>query len=148
MKKIIYIYNKKRAHKILPLIEGLPFILVKRLRDILRIKNKTDYNYLVLIDSFGRWGVLGITATLVLNAKLVVRLRGEIFKEQRELLIYSKGFYRWIRFFANFLIAKQCLKTAKMIIYNSNYWLCFRHKMKVGDRSNFKLAIIICYCFF
>jgi len=121
MEKIIYIYNKDRAHKILPLLEGLPVILMNKLRDIFRIKNKGNYKHLVLIDSFGRWGVLGIITTLLLKAKLVVRLRGEIFKEQRELLVNDKGFYRWFRYFANLLIAKQCLKMAKMIIYNSIY---------------------------
>ena len=118
---VVYVNNPTRAHKILPLLEGLPVTVVKGLGDVARLRRDRGTRSIVLIDSFGRPGVMGLAASVLLGAPLVVRLRGEFFKEERERAGARSDRLRWARYWGNVVLARLCLRAARGVLYNSRY---------------------------
>lgn len=121
MGKIVYINNPSRAHKLLPLLEGIPVQVIKSWRDLFALRRAVEPNTMVLIDNLGRFGVLGFGLSILLRAPLVVRLRGEFFREERERVEARLGWFRWVRYWGNNLVARLCLWQARMVICNSRY---------------------------
>ena len=118
---VVYVNNPTRAHKVLPLLEGLPVTVVKRFGDLLRLKRDHGARNVVLIDTFGRPGMMGLAASVLLRAPLIVRLRGEFFKEERERAEVRTDALRWARYWGNVFLARLCLRAARGVVYNSRY---------------------------
>lgn len=121
MGKIFYINNPSRAHKLLPLLEGIPLQVIERWEDLLALRRAAKPGNIILIDSLGRFGVIGFCLSLLLRAPLVVRLRGDFFREERERARARTGWFRWIRYGGSIFVAKLCLWRANMLIFNSEY---------------------------
>ncbi|MGB3680996.1 MAG: glycosyltransferase family 4 protein [Rubrobacteraceae bacterium] len=119
--RAIYVRNPSRAHKVLPLLEGIPVELIKSWRDLLNLKRAPDVGTVVLVDNFGRWGVLGVLAAFSLRAPLAIRLRGEYFREERERAVVRTGLFRWPRYLGNILLARLCIHRSRMVVCNSRY---------------------------
>lgn len=118
---VVYVNNPTRAHKILPLLEGLPVTVVKGLGNLLRLWSARGARNVVFIDTFGRPGATGLAASALLGAPLIVRLRGEFFKEERERAEVRIDALRWARYWGNVLLARLCLRAARGVVYNSRY---------------------------
>lgn len=119
--KIVYVNNPTRAHKILPLLEGLSVTTVKGFGDLRRLRRGSGARGAVLIDTFGRLAVMGLAASALLGAPLIVRLRGEFFREERERAEVRTDRLRWARYWSNLLLARLCLRAARGVVYNSRY---------------------------
>jgi glycosyltransferase involved in cell wall biosynthesis len=78
-------------------------------------------NRIILIDSFGKYGVIGYLLSILFRVPLVIRMRGNFYQEINEVLNIETGLYRWIRYYGNRLLAMICFKRAKIIVYNSHY---------------------------
>ena len=117
---IIYIHNASRAHKILPLIEGSNVLVVKGWADLIGIWNLPPDNAVVLIDSFGNYAIKGLILSIVLHAPLVLRIRGEFFREEKEKR-KNKSFFGKARSWVSVFLAKVTLRRCKKVICNSNY---------------------------
>ena len=121
MVEVFYISNPSRAHKLLPLLEGRPVTALKGWRDLRLLKRSRNRKVVVMIDSLGRFGIIGFTASLLLRAPLIIRLRGEFFREEHERFKARSGSLRWVRYWGSVLVAKFCLWQAAMVIFNSKY---------------------------
>ena len=94
--------------------------LVKGWRNLSQIKRTPDVDTVVLVDSFGRAGMLGVLLAAILRAPLVVRLRGDFFREWPERAL-TRSRLRWAYARTSLLLAKVCLERAQLIICNSAY---------------------------
>lgn len=121
MGKIFYINNPSRAHKLLSLLEGMPLQVIESWSDLFTLRRAAKSGNVILIDSLGRFGVLGFCLSVLLKAPLVVRLRGDFFREERERAEARVGWFRWVRYLGSILVAKLCLWHADMLIFNSEY---------------------------
>lgn len=119
---IVLVRNPNRAHKLLCLLEGRVVVQVETLGDLVRVfRTHNGPIGLVLIDSFGRWGGIGLLGSMILRAPLVVRLRGEFFREVRERgRVRARGLAT-LRSIAERLSGELCLRAARGIVYNSQY---------------------------
>ena len=121
MKKIVYIYNPSRAHKILPLLEEWQVFLLKNWQDMWKLLIKPNEITMVIVDSFGRWSILALITSIGLKVPLIVRLRGEVFREAHELVCTQPTLLKWLRYWSRIAIVKFCLWRANMLIFNSEY---------------------------
>jgi glycosyltransferase involved in cell wall biosynthesis len=121
MKKIIYVQNPRCAHEILPLLDRDFSYKVHKVKDILILIKKSKEYGAVIIDSFGRFGILALLVSFLLRIPLIIRLRGEFFREQLERTKTQTGTLRWIRYFWRVSLAKFFFLRSKMVIVNSRY---------------------------
>lgn len=120
--QIVYVHNPSRGHKLLPLLEGLTPTSLGTWRDLVSLVRSGDTKpRVVIIDTFGRWGAFGLFASFVLRSPLVIRLRGEFFREAWERLQGQNGIRRWFKYLSNVILARLCLKKAEMVMFNSRY---------------------------
>lgn len=118
--RIIYMHSPSRkSRKLLPLLEGLPVVSVRGFRDLLRLRPSS--NDVVIMDQFGRWALFGLAASVFLRAPLVIRLRGEFFREERERAEARSDYIRWPRYLLNVLLGKLCFQRARKVLCNSHY---------------------------
>ncbi len=138
MKKIIYVNNPRRAHKILPLLVGMDVLVIKDWAGFLHVRKFKDGDCAVLIDSFGSFGVKGMMLALVFGLPLVVRLRGDFFRERREVYEIAPSLFARIKYFGQYWVAVVCLKIAKLVIVNSQYLK--RRMLQIYPQKN--LAVV------
>jgi glycosyltransferase involved in cell wall biosynthesis len=119
--RVLYLYNARRAHKLLPLLQSFDVVPAKSWREVARFKRSPDGNDLILTDTFGRFGVTAAVASILLRVPLVFRLRGDFFREQPERAAMSKSRLRRLYYWANVLVARVCLWRARLVICNSHY---------------------------
>ncbi len=93
----MYMHNPRRAHKILPLLEGLVVDQVRGWEDLLRLKRSPGLPTVVVTDGFRSRALLGIISSFLLGAPLAIRLRGEYFREERERTEALSDRLRWPR---------------------------------------------------
>ena len=118
--RVVYMHSPSRkSGKLLPLLEGLPVVSVRNCRDLLSLQPVPGD--VVILDQFGRWALFGLVASLFLRAPLVVRLRGEFFREERERAEARTDLLRWLRYLLNVLLGKLCFRKARLILCNSHY---------------------------
>lgn len=118
--RVVYMHSPSRkSGKLLPLLEGLPVFSVRGWRDLIRLRPVPGD--VVILDQFGRWALFGLVASLFLRAPLVVRLRGEFFREERERAEARTDLLRWPRYLLNVLLGKLCFRKARLILCNSHY---------------------------
>ena len=117
---VVYVRNPLRAHKIIPLLEDFDVHQVEGMWDIWNLRGALRERCVVLVDGFGRFGALGIAASAILQAPLVVRLRGDFFREARDRQTRS-GIRGWLRYGATVAGARVCLWRSDALIYNSHY---------------------------
>lgn len=106
----------------MPLLDGFVVRVLTKLKlsDALQI-SPTRKPDIVLIDAFGRWGVLGLLLSFLYGARLVVRLRGDYFAELKLKWQDRGSIYRKVRVWMSLSIAKWCLRHAAMVIANSQF---------------------------
>lgn len=121
MKNIIYIYNASRAHKILPLLEGNNVFVFKSMTHLYAIRKIAANNAIVLIDSFGMFGIKGILVSMLFGVPLIVRLRGDFFRERQEIYEIRSSILAAPKLFIQLSLAHICILRSKAIIANSNY---------------------------
>ncbi|MBA4116275.1 MAG: glycosyltransferase family 4 protein [Rubrobacter sp.] len=118
--RVVYMHSPSRkSGKLLPLLEGLTVVSVRGWRDLLRLRPAPDD--VVVMDQFGRWALFGLVASVFLRAPLVIRLRGEFFREERERADARPGASRWPRYLLNVLLGKLCFRRATKVLCNSHY---------------------------
>lgn len=122
-KKLVYINNPTRAEKLLVLLNEVGFEKVSSLRDIWRLRGERDQLGAVVLDTFGRFGLLGLSASWFLSLPLVCRLRGEFFREEWEQAVARKGVLRWPRYLVSLVIGRTCICVSEKVIVNSHYML-------------------------
>ncbi len=120
MSSLLYVSSPSRRHKLKPLLVDGSVVEVKGFRGLLDISSNGAYS-LVLIDSFGRWGMWGLIASIRLRVPLVIRMRGDFFSEARWRYRNHNALLGFPRYFVNVLIGYICLKLSKGIIFNSHY---------------------------
>lgn len=118
--RILYLHNDTRAHKLRPLLQGLDVRYVRTWRSLRAAGRECDESF-ILIDSFGKTGALGVLASFLLRFPLILRLRGEVFRDNRERLTGQTGMARWVQYGANQLLAHVALRRASLIVFNSEY---------------------------
>ncbi len=117
--EIAYVHNPTRSHKLLPLFGELPVIEIRNFRDALRLRNRP--NLLVVTDNFGKSGLVGAVGATLARAPFVVRLRGDFFREELERAADRQSYVRWIKYLLNIVLARLCLRKARVVICNSRY---------------------------
>ncbi len=119
--RILCVAGPRRIHKLLPLLDGFDVDLVSE-RDgaaaLLRPRTRPD---LVMLDTFGRWAALALAWSWLCRAPLVVRLRGEYFRERREILDADPGPLRRPRYAVNVALGRLCLSRARLVVTTSDY---------------------------
>lgn len=120
--EIIYIYNPSRYYKVVPLLENFSVAFLKNWQDILSINISDFKGNAVIIDSFGRLGILGLITSFCFNLPLIIRLRGDFFRESRERNWRKKPYiFYCFNYWISVCIAKLCLWRSGLIIFNSHY---------------------------
>ncbi len=114
-------YNPRRAHKILPLLEEFVVDRVRGWKDLLRLKRSPGLPTVVVTDGFRSRALFGIISSLLLGAPLVIRLRGEYFREERQRTEALSDRLRWPRHLGLVLLARLCFWRARAVICNSEY---------------------------
>lgn len=121
MKNIIYIKNLNRAHKILPLLEGFNVVIFDRTTQFYKIRNFSAEHTLILIDSYGTYAIKGLVLSLVYGMPLVIRLRGDFFKERQEIYEIKPSLLARIKLLLQCWLAAVCINRSTLIIANSQY---------------------------
>lgn len=104
------------------LVDGFPVVKIPGFASLPRLLfGAKPRQRLVLIDSFGRWGVLGLCASFILRAGLVIRFRGHIFREQHDKLSVDHGLKLRLQCQLRMLAARLCIRRAVLCICNSNF---------------------------
>lgn len=117
MPAIFYIWNPSRAHKLMPLLDGYHVIPIKRIGDVVRAAVKRRRGLCVMVDSFGRFGLLGLLLSWLNGMPLVLRLRGDHYREAED----TRGQMSWIRYRLGKMVTRRVLARARMVIFNSRY---------------------------
>ena len=119
--RVVCAVGRRRAHKTLLLLEGLDVVRIKSLGDLLAVPRKRphDERTVVMIDNFGKLGLLGLLATLYLGAPLVLRLRGHPFREQWDRATARRSLRWWLRYVFVVSMHELCLRRARLVIFNS-----------------------------
>ena len=119
--EIVYIHNPKRAHKLLPLLEDFSVVSVEGWRDLLGLVRNRGTGDAVVVDGMRSRALRSVAASVLLGAPLVIRLRGEYFREERERTAAQTGLLRWPLHLAYVLAARLCFLRARAVIFNSRY---------------------------
>jgi glycosyltransferase involved in cell wall biosynthesis len=119
--RVIYIKNPSRAHKLVPLLSVAEVAEVRSLKEALVLPRVTEKNSVVMIDSYGRYAMIGMLTSLFMSVPLVVRLRGEYFREQQERAQSQESQAKRLKNLFSQLLAKISLARASMLIFNSQY---------------------------
>lgn len=118
--RVVCAVGRRRAHKTLLLLEGLGVTRIKSLRDLLAVpRGSHEGQTVVMIDNFGKLGLLGLFATLYLRAPLVLRLRGHPFREQWDRATARRSLRWWLRYVFVVSMHELCLRRARLVIFNS-----------------------------
>lgn len=117
--RVVCAFSARRAHKTLLLLEGMHVIRLKAARDLFIVSRRSDGQTLVMIDTYGWLGLLGMFASLYLRAPLVVRLRGHPFRENWERLAGRRGLRPWARFLTVSGVQLFSLLKARLVLFNS-----------------------------
>jgi len=118
-------FHPSRAHKLLPLLEGMTVINVKTMWDLVKLRriiNSRD-NTLVMIDNFGIRSLVGVGISLLLNLPLAIRLRGDVFIEAKERYLLRHNILGWLQFRRTALATKLSFWRSQLIVFNSKYLL-------------------------
>lgn len=118
--KLLYIYNSGRPQKILSLLGDIDVLVINsfwELKDYKRFQGADG----VLIDSFGSYAVRGLLASFLLRIPLLVRLKGEFFREEKERWFARGRLFYAPKYIMNVIVAWLCLRHASLILCNSNY---------------------------
>lgn len=118
-RRVVYVGAPGRAHKMLPLLEGTDLVVLKSWRDLFSLRG--GVGTLVLIDSFGRFGIYGIAASMILRSPLVIRLRGNTIRAEYERARARSGTFSRLSYRASTLLKKLCFRRALMVICNSQH---------------------------
>ncbi len=121
MKNIIYIQNPSRAHKILPLLEGAKILVFERMTQFFQVRQYSGDHAVVLIDSFGRYAIKGLLISLVYHLPLIVRLRGNYFKERKEVYDIRPSILAQIKLLFQYWLGNACIRRSSLVIANSLY---------------------------
>ena len=119
--EIVYIHNPKRAHKLLPLLEDFSVVSVKGWRDLLGLVRDRGTQTAVVVDGMRSRALRSVAASVLMRAPLVIRLRGEYFREERERTAAQTGLLRWPLHLVYVLAARLCFLRARAVIFNSRY---------------------------
>jgi glycosyltransferase involved in cell wall biosynthesis len=136
--KIIYINNGARAHKILPLLSDQDYSVVYSIKDIFILFQNRIQPSFVLVDSFGRQGLLALIASILLRSPFVVRLRGDFFEESKYRRRHLFCYFPRIRYILSIKFGWFMMWKAKGIIYNSEYL-----KKKISFAENKTLTTVV-----
>lgn len=117
MRSLFYIWNQSRAHKIIPLLEGYHVVAVRGFKDAFVHFVRRHRGTCVIVDSFGRFGLIGLLLSFLVGAPLVLRLRGDHYREVQDKIDRVSR----IRYVIAKFIADAVLRSSKMIIFNSHY---------------------------
>ncbi len=118
---VILVSGPDRAHKLLVLLDGFEVTQVRGSRDLPGLARLVRRPSVVIVDSLGRFAVLGLLACVVSRSPLAYRVRGSVFQERREILQAATGMLRWVPFLRNTALAAICLRVARAVFYNSEY---------------------------
>lgn len=119
--RIVFVHTPGRAANVLALLEGMDVAPVRSLRGLLALPRRPENGTVVMTDSFGRFGLLAVFASLVMRAPLVVRLRGDYFRAEEERSVAYRRWLRRLRYLAGIWIIKLCFRRAGMIVCNSGH---------------------------
>jgi len=117
--RIRVVYNEQRYHKIKPLLRDQNVVLIKNLSDVFREVARYDSEGVVMIESFGRFALLGLIAYLFLGAKFVVRVRGDVIEVNRDRLRSTYSILGKARLQFGELLIRTCLRNCDAVAYNS-----------------------------
>ena len=122
MSTLYYVYSPSRAHKLLPLLSDHSIVKITGWHNLFSNKiNKSAEKSVVMIDNFGRFGLLGLVFSIFYSVPLVIRLRGDYFSEARERRKYQKTISGALKYYFGTLLARFCFYRAIMVIPNSAY---------------------------
>lgn len=120
---VFVVVNPKRFHKLLPLLADFECHRVNGYLNVLRyIRLNNSSNNVVLVDTFGRWGLLALFTSFCLRAPLILRLRGDFHSEIADIMGNS-GINTRIMCRVNLLVAWLCFYFSRGIVVNSKYLL-------------------------
>ncbi|WP_166395359.1 glycosyltransferase family 4 protein [Rubrobacter marinus] len=102
------------------MLEGPQVVRLKTPRDVFALPRRSGGRTVVMIDTYGWLGLVGVLASLYLRVPLVVRLRGHPFRENRERLAGRSGLRPWARFLAVSAMQLFCLFSARLVLFNSS----------------------------
>lgn len=120
-RNIVLISNPRRSHEISLLLNGAFVKEINNFGDFLTLLRTRGTWDGVITDTFGHYGILALAASILLQAPLIIRMRGDLFREEICRARAGKGFLRWIKYLLNMPIINCCLLMAKLIINNSEY---------------------------
>jgi glycosyltransferase involved in cell wall biosynthesis len=125
---VYLIYNEKRAHKLVPLLDRFDVCRIASGADLItavqarfRTAASSSSRPIVLVDSFGRFAVLALLAAWCLNATLAVRIRGNVLRESRDADPRTLSWAQRLRRAASERLIRLTLDVADCIIYNSKH---------------------------
>jgi len=136
--KIHLIYNEKRYHKIRPLLRDHEVRLLRGIADVLQAalrEVRTEETSVVMIDSYGRYAVLGLLARSLFGADFVVRIRGSMLEESHDRIRNANSSLERLRLQMGEWLIRRCLRTCDAIAYNSKH---VRRKLRpfVSDQAH------------
>lgn len=117
--RVLCAFSARRAHKTLLLLEGAEVVRLRTLGSVLSMPRRKNGLTIVMIDTYGWLGLLGVLASFYLRVPLVVRLRGHPFRENLERLSGRRGLRRWVRFLSVSAMQMFCLWRARLVLFNS-----------------------------
>jgi glycosyltransferase involved in cell wall biosynthesis len=131
------VYNEKRYHKIRPLLRDHEVRLLRGIADVLRTalwEVRTEEKSVVMIDSYGRYAVLGLLARSLFGADFVVRVRGSMLEESHDRIRNANSSLERLRLRMGEWLIRRCLRTCDAIAYNSKH---VRRKLRpfVSDQA-------------
>lgn len=131
------VYNEKRYHKIRPLLRDHEVRLLRGIADVLRAalqEVRSEEASVVMIDSYGRYAVLGLLARSLLGANFVVRIRGSMLEESHDRIRNASSILERVRLRMGEWLIRRCLRTCDAIAYNSKH---VRQKLRpfVSDQA-------------
>jgi glycosyltransferase involved in cell wall biosynthesis len=131
---VLLVSGPEREHKLLVLLDGFEVTHVRGLRDVPTLMRFVGRESVVIVDSLGRYAALALLACLASLSPMVLRVRGEYFREERDRLTGRVGVWRWGRFAANVSLAAVCLRVARLVVFNSAYVAgALRHHRRAGS---------------
>lgn len=119
--KIYLVKNKFRYKKISSIVDNLEVYDIEKLSDVLTYFLSRYEKSVVIIDSFGRFAILGVIACILLKSKFVIRVRGDVIREYSEKANKASTVFERLRLEVSRYIKKKCLSLCDAVVYNSHH---------------------------
>jgi len=135
------IHNSDRYHEIEPLLNSHKINPIRGVLDIISAYLRQDRRSAVLVESYGRYALLGFLARFILGGVLILRVRGSILEVNRDRLRHADTRLERARLRLGEFIIRVCLRTCDAIAYNSKH---ARNKLSpyVGELAKEKVVYI------